>query len=82
MIRIIVLKSSDVGMHWKEARIYDPQGSTDWVLILDHRCIGTDIKLFYVVLSCVVFFFVVCLILGAGGRGQDHRGSLAAIDPI
>ena len=26
MIRIIMLKSCDVGMRWKELRMYDPQG--------------------------------------------------------
>ena len=26
MIRIIVLKSCDVGIHWKESRMYDSQG--------------------------------------------------------
>ena len=31
------------------------------VLILDHGCIGIDIKLFFAVFCCVVFFFVVCL---------------------
>ena len=35
-----------------------------------------------VVLSCVVFFFVICLILGVWGRGQDRRESLPAMDTI
>ena len=58
------------------------RGSMIWALILDHSCIETDINLFFAVLCCAVLFFVVCLILGAWGRGQDHRGSLPAMDPI
>ena len=53
-----------------------------WFLILDNSYIGTDVKPFFVVLCCVVFFFFVCLILGVWGRGDHHRGSLPATDPI
>ena len=38
------------------------------VVVLDHSNIGTGIKLFCVVLSCVVLFFVACLIIGGGAR--------------
>ena len=58
------------------------RGSTIWALILDHSCIGTDINMYFAVLYCVVLFFVVCLILGAWGRDQYHRGSLPAMDSI